>query len=126
MPAIIECGECGEILSSGEFPRPTGRASLHNDFLADLVAENNGKCPRCGHQLQLPPKNVEVLPYEPPFTRLSLLKNSFNRFLHKTKEKAEGCSICGSKTRHCQWCPLSSEDRELRVERGKVRKRDFI
>ena len=125
MPVIVECGECGEILSSGKFSRAKGlRANLHNDFLRDLVAENNGKCPNCGHQLQLPPKSVEVLPYEPPFT--SLLKNSFNRFLHKTKEKAKSCSICGSKTKHYQGCPLSSEDRDLRVERSKVRKRDFI
>lgn len=52
-PVVVRCSQCGYIL---------GKEDVELVDLEVLVKDLNGKCPRCGHILTLPPKTVEVKP----------------------------------------------------------------
>ena len=52
-PVVVRCSECGYIL---------GKEDVELIDLEVLIKDLNGKCPKCGHTLTLPPKTVEVKP----------------------------------------------------------------
>lgn len=114
--------------------RKLNSPSIYRDFLAMVIEQNGGKCPSCGHQLCLPPSKIEVAPFMPSTAKTfsnprlhkkkepELLSNSFNRLLHRNrkKEKGKSCPVCGSPTKHYDWCPFASpSDPYLVVEKRK-------
>jgi len=60
-PFIVKCGKCDEVLREAGY-------RLDSNYMEETIKRFSGKCPRCGHPLRLPPKNVEVKP-NPAFKR---------------------------------------------------------
>jgi len=56
VPFVFDCSECESVIYVDLNPR------LSEGYLETLLARLGGKCPKCGHKLQLPPLKVEVLP----------------------------------------------------------------
>jgi len=50
LPQRVNCDECGAILYEGEELKSP----------EDILQMHNGKCPQCGRDLSLTPKNIEV------------------------------------------------------------------
>lgn len=70
-PVVVRCSECSYIL---------GKEDVELIDLEVLVKDLNGKCPKCGHTLTLPPKTVEVKPYPTRFGEKAAGSSRLNTF----------------------------------------------
>lgn len=60
LPFLFSCQRCGAILYRD--PKPVLRDGTYRreTYLEGVVTKIGGKCPRCGHKLQIPPTTIEV------------------------------------------------------------------
>jgi len=103
-PIIVRCSECGYIL---------GKEDVELIDLEVLITDLNGKCPKCGHLLTLPPKTVEVKPNP---TCKKRLVGDWKHGYHKRRrlkrplgEKVAGSSGCDSSQGGCADFPHSQQ-----------------
>jgi len=60
LPFLFSCRRCGAILYRD--PKPVLRDGTYRreTYLESVITKIGGKCPRCGHKLQVPPTTIEV------------------------------------------------------------------
>lgn len=65
LPFLFSCRRCGAILYRD--PKPVLRDGTYRreTYLESVVTKIGGKCPYCGHKLQVPPTTIEVSNAQP-------------------------------------------------------------
>ena len=60
MPFIFRCGRCGSTLHEDPNPVLDIGSYKRQTYLETVLTRLGGKCPSCGHELHIPPLEIEV------------------------------------------------------------------
>ncbi len=61
MPFVFRCGKCRSVIHEDPKPELDVGSYKHQTYLESVLTKLGGTCPSCGHKLQIPPLEVEVL-----------------------------------------------------------------
>jgi DNA-directed RNA polymerase subunit RPC12/RpoP len=94
MPFIFHCSQCGSILYRDPKPLLSDGSYKSPLYLEGIIKKLSGKCPSCGHKLQIPPSKIEIFA---PRNENDVLNRErrmtkqiqISKAMHRSKEKTE-------------------------------------